>query len=602
MSSVKVQAPVATKPASVAAPSVDAEHLRRIVEKQPACLMRVGIDGLILAANDAALGLFGAQQPADVLGGLLMKWIVPAHQGGWKEFLRTVSAGISQSVECDLTDVSGTQRSVVFHGVPLVDHADGIPSVILGARDASALRRLEIALQESEAIRQKLAAVPTPLAIENVSVELKDLQAKLDEAEADRDRLERALSRLPQLEQLLKQGKTHLQDLRTRLDEATNERNRLAAQLNEREASNEQLWSEQAELQQALAEKQQRELDDLHARLQDANATRDAAAARLHARETEHEQLAAEHQELRTKYDELRIEHAQAQQSIETRQQELGVLRGRLDEAVSEKDQLVTQLADRIGEHERALTAHERALTEQDDRHRREMDEHRLALDTLRAEMEQATVERDRLRGQLSDLEGTHERYVREHSELNQLLSDHRRQLGDLRSQFEETAADRDRFAEQLRDAETYCQQLSNDHNTERARHDEERARHEADRARHDEERTRLEDAVAAAIAQQKASEKTLADHRIELQSMDLAARRTEPLAAAGRLALDIARELVTAVADIDARAACLVAECPVDSSSREEVEQLRADAVRAASLARQILQANHLNHSEERK
>ena len=84
---------------------------------------------------------------------------------------------------------------------------------------------------------------------------------------------------------------------------------------------------------------------------------------------------------------------------------------------------------------------------------------------------------------------------------------------------------------------------------------------------------------------------------------MDLAARRTEPLAAAGRLALDIARELVSAVADIDARAACLlVAECPVDSSSREEVEQLRADAVRAASLARQILQANHLNQSEERK
>jgi len=501
MSSVKVaQAPVATQPAPPAAPTVDAEHLRRIVEKQPACLMRVGTDGLILAANDAALGLLGAQQPADVLGGLLTKWIVPAHHGAWREFSRTVSAGISQSVECDLTDVSGTPRSVVFHGVPLVDHADGIASLILGARDVSALRRLEIALQDSDAIRQKLAGEPTPHPIENVSGKLKELEAKLEEAEADRDRLERALSRLPQLEQLLKQGRTHLQDLRTRLDEATAERNRLAAQLGQREVANEELWTEQADLQQALTEKQQSELDELRTRLQDANATRDAVAARLHARETEHEHLLAEQQELRC----------------------------RLDEAVSEKDQLVTQL---------------------------------------------------------SDLESSHQ----------QLLDDQRAHLGHLRTQFEEAAADRDRFSEQLQDAETYCQQLLNDHNTERTHHDEERAGHQVERAR-------LEEAAGAAVAQQKASEKALADQRVELESMDLATRRIEPLAAAGRLALDVARELVTAVADIDARAACLVAECPADSSSREEVEQLRADAVRAASLARQILQASHINHPEERK
>jgi chromosome segregation ATPase len=526
-----VQVPAGTTPAPTAAPA-DAEHLRRVLDKQPACLMRVGTDGLILAANDAALGLFAAEGPAAVLGGFLTKWIVPGHHAAWREFSRTVSAGISQSVECDLTDATGTLRSVVFHGVPLVDHADGIPSLIIGARDGSALRRLEIALQESEAIRQKLAAEPAPRVIENVSVELKELQAKLEEAEADRDRLERALDRLPQLEQLLKQGKTHLHDLHTRLEEATSERNRLEAQLNERESANEQLWGEQAELARALADKQQRELDELHARLQDANATRDATAARLHAREIEHNQLVSEHAELRTKYENLTTEHAAARESIEASRQELSVLRGKLGEAISEKDQLVMQLADRISEHERALT-------EQDDRRRIEADEHRRALLALRAEMDQTSGERDALRGQ----------------------------LGDLRTQFGETTADRDRLEEQLRDAETYCQQLSNDHQ-----------------------------------AQQRAAEKTLADHRIELQSMDLSARRLEPLAAAGRLALDIARELVTAAADIDARAACLVAESSVGSSNRQQVEQLRSDAVRMASLAGQMLQVNHINHSEERK
>ena len=524
--------PEASKPVSTVAPAAEAAHLRRVLEKQPACLMRVGTDGLILAANDAALGLFAVQAPAEVLGGLMAKWIVAGQHAAWREFSRTVSAGISQSIECELTDATGTQRSVVFHGVPFVDHPDGIPSLILGARDASALRRLEIALQESEAIRQKLAAQPTPLTIGNASIELKELQAKLNELETDRDRLERALSRLPQLEQLLTQGKTHLQDLRLRLEEATSERNRLEALLTERETTNQQLWDEQTELERAHADRQQRELDELHARLQDANATRDAVASRLHAREIE--------------YDKLVTEHAK--------------LRSRLDEVISEKDQLVAQLADRISEHERALA-------EQDDKHRIEADEHRKASEALRAEMDQTAGERDALRGQVTDLKATSERSVIERSELNQLLDDHRRQLGDLRTQFDETSVDRNRLEEQLRDAEHYCQQLSNDH-----------------------------------MAQKKAAEKTVADHRIELQSMDRAARRLEPLATAGRLAQDIARELVTAAADIDARAACLVAESPVDSSNREQVEQLRADAVRVASLARQILQANQINHSEERK
>src|SRR5262245_60745267 len=82
-----------------AAPVPDANHLRRIVEKQPACLFRVGVDGVILAANDAGLGLLGAQQPAQVLGGSLTTWIMPAHHKAWSEFAHAVAAGISQSME-----------------------------------------------------------------------------------------------------------------------------------------------------------------------------------------------------------------------------------------------------------------------------------------------------------------------------------------------------------------------------------------------------------------------------------------------------------------------------------------------------------------------
>ena len=455
--------------------------------------MRVGIDGLILAANDAALGLLGAQQPAQVLGGYMTTWITPAHQEAWREFSQFVASGTSQSVECDLTDVSGAHRSVVFHGVPLVDHTDGIPSLILGARDATALRRLEAALQESEAMRQKLAAEQSQHPMENLSGRLQELEAKV--------------SRLPQLEQLLKQGRTHLQDLRTRLDEATKERNQLAAQLSDREASNEQLWTEQAQLQQGLAEQQQTELNALHTQLQEATAARDGLTSRLTELEAEREQLS--------------------------------LLRIKLDEATSEKDQLVAQLAERIGEHERTLTEQEERQRVEEERQRLENDQQQQSLNALRADMNQIMADRQRLADQIRESEAS------------------------------------------LREAETSRQQLAVDHDAERAR---------------------FEEALGTAVARHKESEKALADHRVELQSMDLAFRRVEPFAAAGRLATDVAHELLTAVADIDARAACLLAECPVESSNREEVEQLRADSVRAAALTRQILQARQITHSEERK
>src|SRR5262245_39634881 len=137
-----------SRPASASSPAAEADHLRRIVEKQPACLFRVGVDGLILASNDAGLGLLGAQHPAQVLGGFLTTWILPDHHKAWREFAHAVTAGISQSMECELTDVTGNRRLVDFHGVPLIDHADGIPSLILGARDTTAQRRLEAALHE----------------------------------------------------------------------------------------------------------------------------------------------------------------------------------------------------------------------------------------------------------------------------------------------------------------------------------------------------------------------------------------------------------------------------------------------------------------------
>jgi chromosome segregation ATPase len=88
-------------------------------------------------------------------------------------------------------------------------------------------------------------------------------------------------SKLDQLEDLLKQGRVHLQDLRAKLDRVTKERDQLAATLKDRDASQETLWAEQAELQRADGERHERELLELRVEIGEASAARDAAIARL---------------------------------------------------------------------------------------------------------------------------------------------------------------------------------------------------------------------------------------------------------------------------------------------------------------------------------
>src|SRR5262245_16601709 len=113
--------------------------------------------------------------------------------------------------------------------------------------------------------------------------------------------------------------------------------------------------------------------------------------------------------------------------------------------------------------------------------------------------------------------------------------------MNELRARSLQTAADRDRVANRLRESERARARLAKDHILQYTHLDAERAN--------------LAEALGAAVAQQKESEKTLADFRVEVQSLDLAVRRNEPLAAAGRLAADVARELLSAVTDMDARA-----------------------------------------------
>lgn len=179
-------------------PAVEVIHLRRLLDTQPGCLLRVAEDGTVLAANDAALMLLGERSPADALGRDFALWIPLGQQGRWREFAAGVVNGSRSSIECDIQVPSGARQPILFHAVPLPDHPDGTPSMMVAARVISTQRQLEAAayefkrqLQERDAElqarRQALVAAEAALAAAD---------AKCARALADVRQLELALDQL----------------------------------------------------------------------------------------------------------------------------------------------------------------------------------------------------------------------------------------------------------------------------------------------------------------------------------------------------------------------------------------------------------------------
>lgn len=228
---------------------VEAEHLRHLIEKQPCCLLRVGLDALVLAANDAAMAQLGARESAQVLARLFTDWIIPEHRDGWHEFAARIRDSGSGSAECDLVGLEGARYRVLMRGVWLANHPDGIGSMILVVRDISATSRLEQVVEEHAATRQALADARQQL--DREAAERQALVAATEERKAANQRLLadrtglQALADEHQLALLLKEreARQHLATLQSKLDWAEGERLRLNELLEERERRDQALVS-----------------------------------------------------------------------------------------------------------------------------------------------------------------------------------------------------------------------------------------------------------------------------------------------------------------------------------------------------------------------
>jgi len=345
-------------------PSVEVGHLRRLLDIQPVCLLRLAADGTVLAASDAALSLLGVTSVAQALGRDFSTWIPADQHARWKAFAGGVVQGGPASIECEVLAQSGERHPTLFHGVPLTDHPDGVASLAVSARAVAGQRQLETAVVELE---EQL--------LDRDAEQLK-ARARLAEAEEGRRQLEEQVDAL----------ETRLRARETALAEEERQLRQLKADLDARDdalaAAESARRTADVNCARALADIRQLEiaLEDFAARQQ--QMTEERAAERHRARQmceaaaARHEQELAdalhgpEREQLTAK---LKASEA-AVRALEQREQDARAerdgLQARLEEALAacrareaELRQLESAHADLAAAHAAAAAEHDRLVS-----------------------------------------------------------------------------------------------------------------------------------------------------------------------------------------------------------------------------------------------
>ena len=150
-------------------------RLRTLVDRLPACIVRVSPDGAILAMNAVALDLVGAVEPRQVLRKAFQALVAPHDIEGCTEFIRCVADGDQRSLELSLTTLTGTGRVVEATAVPMPPEEGRPGSVLMVLRDVTERARLESTLEQaprtaeplviehSQAVSLTLPAEPEPV-------------------------------------------------------------------------------------------------------------------------------------------------------------------------------------------------------------------------------------------------------------------------------------------------------------------------------------------------------------------------------------------------------------------------------------------------------
>jgi PAS domain S-box-containing protein len=123
-------------------------RLRTLVDRLPACVVRVSPDGAILAMNAIALELVGAVEPRQVLRKAFQALVGPEHIETCTDFIRRVAEGEPRSIELSLTTLTGTGRTIEAKAVAMPPEEGRPGSVLMVLRDVTNRARLERMIEQ----------------------------------------------------------------------------------------------------------------------------------------------------------------------------------------------------------------------------------------------------------------------------------------------------------------------------------------------------------------------------------------------------------------------------------------------------------------------
>jgi PAS domain S-box-containing protein len=144
-------------------------RLRSLVEKLPACVVRLSTDSQVLATNDRSLSLLGASHPNQLLKKQFDVMVDDDGREAWTDFVVRVCAGETRSTEVSITTLDGVSRCLEATAVPSPSEFGRSPSMLMVLRDVSDRKRLEAAVEQVN--ESAVVEEPFPLADEDVELD-----------------------------------------------------------------------------------------------------------------------------------------------------------------------------------------------------------------------------------------------------------------------------------------------------------------------------------------------------------------------------------------------------------------------------------------------
>ncbi len=126
-------------------------HLRAVLERLPVAVLRIAVNGTLMAVNQAGLGLLGADSLAQVLGTSFLAYLDDSLVAPCRRLLEDAGQGVGGSLEIDLRGLTGTPHALEVHAVPHPGAPDATPSVMVTFRDVTRARQLAQVLEDAVA-------------------------------------------------------------------------------------------------------------------------------------------------------------------------------------------------------------------------------------------------------------------------------------------------------------------------------------------------------------------------------------------------------------------------------------------------------------------